>query len=239
MPLDPRLRIEGREHQVLLGLAGVGDPDLGARQAVARRRAGRADPLRSEPEGARVGAGLRFGEGECTQPVTGDHRCQPTALLLARAPGDHRQLRQDVHRQGDRERHVGIGDLFHDQGPRAVAEPGATKVFGDRKCREAELAQPREQAPVVAFLVVAFGGSRRHLLRRELACRPLEQPFLVGQVRRRRTRGHRCHQSKGTTRPAVGGPVGGVATRTRRGWTIRLRSKPSHEEQNVLNWQGA
>ena len=101
-----RVGIERREDEVAVGLGRVRDPDLRAGQAVGLGRVGGADPLGARPERGGVAAGVRFGQGEGAQRLAGEHRRQPARLLLGRAPGHDRVLRQDVDRERDGHRHV-------------------------------------------------------------------------------------------------------------------------------------
>jgi hypothetical protein len=171
-----------REDQVAVGLGGVGDPDLGAGQAVGIRCARRAaDGRGRRPQRGGIGPGVGLGQGEGTQRLAGQHGCQPARLLLGRAPGDDRELRQDVDRQGDGHGHVSRAQLLHDQGPAEVRHAGAADHLGEWRAGQAQGAHGREQRAVVALVRIARDGPRRDLALGELAGRGLEQPFLFRQ----------------------------------------------------------
>ena len=116
--------------------------------------------------------------------AAGEHLGQPARLLFIGAPGDQRVLGQDVDRQRDGQGHVGVGDLLHDQRPRAVGEAGAADLRRERHGRQTELAHAIEEGAVVALLLVARRGAGCHLAPREVAHGLLEESLLVGQAAR-------------------------------------------------------
>ncbi len=174
-------RIERGEDEIALGVRRIRDPDLGAAQPVGRRGVGRADPLRPSPDRRRIAAGVRLGQGKRAQRLAARHRRQPAALLLGRSPGDHRVLRQQVHRQRDGHRHVDGAELLHRQRPAEVGEPGATDRLGEWRRGQPELAHLGEERAVVALGLVALDRRRRQLARGEVARRGLQQQLLLGQ----------------------------------------------------------
>ena len=130
-----------------------------SRYAVGRTSGGGAsDSLGSQAQRSRVGARPGLGQREGAELLAGQHRRQPARLLLVVAPRHDRVLRQDVDAQRDGHRHVGVGDLLHDQRPGAVAEAGAADRLRERHGRQPQLAHAREQRAVVALLLVALAA---------------------------------------------------------------------------------
>jgi hypothetical protein len=209
------IRVHGREGQVALRHRRVRDPDLRPVQAVGgdvRRRRIRLElaTLAVEPDGTRphrrdVAAGGRLGQAERAEGLAGEHRRQPSGVLLGVAERDDRVLRQDVDREHHRARHVGRAELLHDERPAEVAEARPAHRLGQRCRGQPELAHPPEDLRLVPLRLVALDRGRRQLPLGELPRGVAEQPLLGGESARAAGRrlGHRGHDP--ASRSAGGG----------------------------------
>ena len=195
-PGRPERRVQGGEDEVSLGLRRVRDPDLRAGQAIGPRRLGRPDALRAHPDRRGVGARLRFRKRERTESLSRLHRRQPAGLLLVAPPAHDRVLVEDVHAQGDGERHVGGRDLLDDDGPRRSRQPGAPDRLRERPGQQPELGHPPDECAVEALRLVALDRPRRDDLPGEGADRLAQQPRLGVEA------GEGVEEHRGALRPA-------------------------------------
>ena len=172
-------RVERREDEVAVGLGRVRDPDLRAGQPVRVAVGGARARVRIA---AASRAGVRLGQRERPERLAGEHRpAASVPMLLGRAPGHDRVLRQDVDRQRDRRRHVGRAELLHHERPAEVREPGPADRLGERRGGQPELAHLGEERPVEALGLVALDRARGDLTLGEFARRLLEEPLLLGE----------------------------------------------------------
>jgi hypothetical protein len=137
---------------------------------------------------------VRLRQRERPEGRAREHRRQPALALLVGAPGHDGELAQDVDGERHGGRHIGGAELFHDQRPRQVAEPGPTRVLGEGRRREAKLAHPLEDRPVEALGLVALDRARRYLALREVPGCRLEESLLFPD---RRDSGRHQDRSRG------------------------------------------
>ena len=139
IPLAPRRRIHGGEHDAEVPVARVGDVALAAGQPVGAA----GQPLGPRRQRRRVGAGLRLGDGEPAHPLAGQQRAQEPLLLLGAA-----RRRQQL---GDQGQDVGRGaDGWPSSGPpppSAARSAGATARCRRRATGIAPRTKPTSSSP--------------------------------------------------------------------------------------------
>ena len=158
------------EGRVVVGVAGVRDPGLGALERPAVVGAGRAGRHRGD---VRAGEGL--GEAVGAELLAGEHAGQQRLLLLARAEGRHGVCREAVHADPDRDAHPDGGDLLDDLEVDLVGLVGAAELLGVGQAR-AGPARPRVRK-------ASSGKARARSASSTLGARSLRQISRVSSIR--------------------------------------------------------
>nr|BFE56650.1 hypothetical protein GCM10020063_011760 [Dactylosporangium thailandense] len=173
------LRAAGaREDVVEVGLAGVGDPGLGAAHGPAVRP-GRGPGL----EGGGVGAAVRLGEAVGAEPLAAEHLGQQLLALLGGAEGGEGVAGEGVH--GDA---LGHGqpagrELLEDLQVELVGHPGPADLLGVGQAEQPGPAEDLEQLAGEAALRLELVDARRQLAVGDLPDEPDERRALVRQER--------------------------------------------------------
>ncbi len=128
----------GDRHALRHRGTGVGDEGL---LPVDDPLAGRVVERRPRPRGPRVGTGLRLGEPERAEHLTGDHRDE-VLLLLRLRPAVEERGRAQAHTgfEGDRHRRVDPCDLLDRDAVREEVGAAPPVFLGEGQPEQAELA---------------------------------------------------------------------------------------------------
>ena len=167
-----------RPHHEHVGDRRVGNPHLGAVQAIAIRHL-----LRAGLHAARIGTGIGLGQAETADPLTaGEFGQILLALIVVAVSIDRMHHQRGLHRVHRAIAGIHPLDLARHQAVSDVAGVGAAVFLRQRDADQAEFAHLVENFAIGLFFEVGLRDARQQLVLRVGARGIADQPLVFGEL---------------------------------------------------------